>query len=71
MLKFDDASITLTPEKTFIIQLYVYGEQSGYPAETNYNACRRLFESLGDALAEYERRDRDERANVVEFKKHG
>ena len=71
MLKFDNLTVTLTREKSVVLQLYAYGEPSGYPAETNYATARRAFEALGDALAEYEKRESDESANVINFKRHG
>ena len=71
MLRFDNASITLTTDKTIVIQLYVRGSKSGYPAETSYTSARRLFQDLGDALAEHERREREGPANVIDFKQHG
>lgn len=71
MLKFDNLTVTLTRDKSFVLQLYAYGEPSGYPAETNYTTARRAFQALGDALAEYEKRENDERANVIDFKRHG
>lgn len=73
MLKFDNFTVTLTADKSFVWQLFAYGEASGYPAETNYATARRAFETLGNALAEYERRELHGESSVieVEFKRHG
>jgi hypothetical protein len=71
MLKFDDLTVTLTPDKAFVLQLFVYGQSSGYPAETNYVTLRQAWQDIGDALAEFERRETDEHANVIDFKQHG
>lgn len=71
MLKFDDFTVTLTEEKTFVLQLYAYGEPSGYPAETHINAAKRARDALSEAIEEYERREIDARANVIDFKRHG
>jgi hypothetical protein len=69
MLKFDNTSIILTEDKTFIIQRYAYGEPSGYPAECRINAAKRERDLLIEAIEEYERREVE--GVVIDFKRHG
>ena len=71
MLKFDDISVTLTTDKTYVLQLFAYGQASGYPAECRINVAKRARAALNDAIEEYERREREPNSVVVEFQRHG